>query len=78
MRGGLAILSLNPSLQMKLTDDYAAGNTDAHKSPVDERYRLVSSTIQISATIQTPLPAGLSRCGLFPFWVARAESSTVL
>jgi hypothetical protein len=41
---GLAILSLNPSLQMKLTDDYAAGNTDAHKSPVDERYRLFSST----------------------------------
>ncbi len=39
---GLAILSLNPSLQMKLTDDYAAGNTDAHKSPVDERYRLFS------------------------------------
>ena len=38
---GLAILSLNPSLQMKLTDDYAAGNTDAHKSPVDERYGLV-------------------------------------
>jgi hypothetical protein len=37
---GLAILSLNPSLRMKLTDDYAAGNTDAHKSPVDERYRL--------------------------------------
>ena len=35
---GLAILSLNPSLQMKLTDDYAAGNTDGHKSPVDERY----------------------------------------
>jgi hypothetical protein len=41
---GLAILSLNPSLQMKLTDDYAAGNTDAHKGPVDERYRLISST----------------------------------
>jgi hypothetical protein len=40
---GLAILSLNPSLQMKLTDDYAAGNTDAHKSPVDERYGLVST-----------------------------------
>ena len=39
---GLAILSLNPSLQMKLTDDYAAGNTDAHKSPVDERYRLIT------------------------------------
>jgi len=39
---GLAILSLNPSLQMKLTDDYAAGNTDAHKSPVNERYRLIS------------------------------------
>ena len=38
---GLAILSLSPSLQMKLTDDYAAGNTDAHKSPVDERYRLL-------------------------------------
>jgi hypothetical protein len=37
---GLAILSLNPSLQMKLTDDYAAGNTDAHKSPVDECYGL--------------------------------------
>jgi hypothetical protein len=35
---GLAILSLNPSLQMKLTDDYAAGNTDAHKSPVNERF----------------------------------------
>ena len=34
---GLAILSLNPSLQMKLTDDYVARNTDAHKSPVDER-----------------------------------------
>src|SRR6266481_8346858 len=42
---GLAILSLNPSLQVKLTDDYAAGNTDAHKSPVDERYRLVTSII---------------------------------
>ena len=40
---GLAILSLNPSLQMKLTDDYAAGNTDAHKSPVDERYRLIAT-----------------------------------
>ena len=37
---GLAILSLNSSLQIKLTDDYAAENTDAHKSPVDERYRL--------------------------------------
>lgn len=37
---GLASLSLSPSLQMKLTDDYAAGNPDAHKSPVDERYRL--------------------------------------
>jgi hypothetical protein len=34
---GLAILSLNPSLQMKLTDDYAAVNTDAHKSPIAER-----------------------------------------
>jgi hypothetical protein len=43
---GLPILSLNPSLQMKLTDDYAAGNTDAHKGLVDERYRLVTSTIQ--------------------------------
>jgi hypothetical protein len=29
----LAILSLNLSLQMKLTDDYTAGNTDAHKKP---------------------------------------------
>ena len=36
---GLAILSLNPSLRMKLTAAYAAGNTDAHKSPVDERKR---------------------------------------
>ena len=35
---GLAILSLNPSLQMKLTEDCAAGTIDAHKSPVDERY----------------------------------------
>ena len=42
---GLAILSLNPSLQMKLTDDYAAGNTDAHKSPVDERYRLFTTSL---------------------------------
>jgi hypothetical protein len=33
---GLAILSLNPSQQMKLTDDYAAGNTDADKRQVDE------------------------------------------
>jgi len=47
---GLAILSLNPSLQMKLTDDYAAGNTDAHKSPVDERYGLITSV-----TVQLPL-----------------------
>ena len=37
---GLAILSLSPSLQIKLTDDYPAGNPDAHKRPVDERYRL--------------------------------------
>ena len=37
---GLAILSPNPSLQLKLTDDYAAGNADAHKNPVIERYRL--------------------------------------
>jgi Plasmid pRiA4b ORF-3-like protein len=29
---GLAILSLNPSLQMKLTDDYAAGNTNATRA----------------------------------------------
>ena len=28
---------------MKLTDDYAAGNTDAHKSPVDERYGLIAT-----------------------------------
>ncbi len=33
---GLATLFLNPSLQMTLTDDYAAGNTDADKSRVDE------------------------------------------
>jgi hypothetical protein len=54
---GLAILSLNPSLQMKLTDDYAAGNTDAHKSPVDERYRLITSTI--TEFSKTPLTMGL-------------------
>jgi hypothetical protein len=42
---GSAVLFLNPSLQMKLTDDYAAGNTDAHKSPVNERYRLLTSLI---------------------------------
>jgi hypothetical protein len=40
---GLGILPLNPSLQMKLTDDYVAGNTDADKRPVDERYRLFST-----------------------------------
>lgn len=40
---GLAILSLNPSLRMKLTDDYAAGNTGAHKSRVGERNRLVTT-----------------------------------
>src|SRR5439155_4218876 len=54
---GLAILSLSPSLQMKLTDDYAAGNTDAHKSPVDERYRLFS-------TIRNFRGEGESRVGL--------------
>jgi hypothetical protein len=37
---GLAILFPMPSLQMRLTDDYSARNTDAHKSPVDERYGL--------------------------------------
>ena len=46
---GLAILSLNPSLQMKLTDDYAAGNTDAHKSPVNERYGLITSVILMAS-----------------------------
>jgi Plasmid pRiA4b ORF-3-like protein len=30
---GLAILSLNPSLQMKLTDYYAAGNTERTQEP---------------------------------------------
>ena len=40
---GSVILILNPSLRMTLTDDYAAGNTDADKSRVDERYRLVST-----------------------------------
>jgi hypothetical protein len=53
---GLAILSLNPSLQMKLTDDYAAGNTDAHKSPVDERYGLLTTV-----TLVIVLPESL-RC----------------
>ena len=37
---GLAILSLTPFLQMKQTDDYAVGNTDAHRGSVGERYRL--------------------------------------
>jgi hypothetical protein len=40
---GLAILSLNPSLQVKSTDDYAAENNDAHKSPVDERHGLIAT-----------------------------------
>ena len=40
---GLAILFLNPSLQMTLTDDYTAGKTDADKSRVDECYRLIAS-----------------------------------
>ena len=35
-------------LQMKLTDDYSAGKPDAHKSPVDERYGLLASTINSS------------------------------
>jgi hypothetical protein len=30
---------------MKLTDDYAAGNTDARKSPVDERYGLITPAV---------------------------------
>jgi hypothetical protein len=30
---GLAILSLNPSLQMKLTNYYAAGNTERTQEP---------------------------------------------
>ncbi len=33
---GLAILSLNSSLQMMLTDDFAAGNTDTHNL-IDDR-----------------------------------------
>ena len=37
---------------MKLTDDYAAGNTDAHKSPVDQRYRLITN---IQAAFQASL-----------------------
>jgi hypothetical protein len=48
---GLAILSLNLSLQMKLTDDYAAGNTDVPKSPVNERYRLSTPTIHQSSVL---------------------------
>jgi hypothetical protein len=50
---GLVTMSLNPSLQMKLTDGYAAGNTDPEKSRVDERYRLVTSTI---AFVRLTLP----------------------
>ena len=46
---GLAILSLNPSLQMKLTDGYTARNTDAHKGLVDERYVLLTEvTVPLS------------------------------
>jgi hypothetical protein len=49
---GSVILILNPSLQTKLTDDYAARNIDADKcrgksaasiKKVDERYRLVTA-----------------------------------
>jgi hypothetical protein len=56
---GLAILSLNPSLQMKLTDDYAAGNTDAHQSPVNERYRLFT-TAMITTAMMSLLPVAPS------------------
>src|SRR5260370_16351315 len=45
---GLAILSLNPSLQMKLTHDSAAGNTDPHKTPAAEPSRLPASTISLA------------------------------
>src|SRR5206468_12856300 len=61
---GLAILSLNPSLQMKLTDDYAAGNTDAHKSPVDERYGLFSTVEDLQwHHRRMEIPAVMSRVG---------------
>jgi len=60
---GLAILSLNPSLQMKLTDDYAAGSTDAHKSPVDERYRLIT-TVTRKASSREPNAESAPRLGL--------------
>ena len=36
---GLAILSLNPSLQMKLTDDYAAGNTESVRNQATRENR---------------------------------------
>jgi len=53
---GLVTMFLNPSLQTTSTDDYAAGHTDAHKSPVDERYRLCL------------LKNLSSRHALCPFW----------
>jgi hypothetical protein len=45
---GLVTMFLNPSLQTTSTDDYAAGHTDAHKSPVDERYGLISTSLTTS------------------------------
>ena len=56
---GFAILPLSPSLQMKLTDDYAAGNPDAHKGPVDERNALVS-TVLISTVLTVPVTCRLA------------------
>jgi hypothetical protein len=42
---GLVIFIPNLSLQVKLTDGLAAAeNTDAVKSRVDERYRLITAT----------------------------------
>jgi hypothetical protein len=40
------LFPLNRSLQMTLTDNYAAGNTDADESPVDERYCLLTVVVQ--------------------------------
>jgi hypothetical protein len=50
---GLAILSLTPFLQMKQTDDYAVGNTDADRGRVGECYHLITSTEDGSCNTDT-------------------------
>ncbi len=71
---GLAILSLNPSLEMKLTDDYAAGNTDAHKSPVDERYRLNDSYVLGGETVSETHQCRPDEHVMLMTWVSRGAT----